>query len=106
MVVPEDSRRFCAMVVPEDSRRFSRKFQHYFSARTDSSTHYLQSAAQLDAQKILWPRTIVATKTKRPLWSCVIVAAVMVVFSYQNAAVSYLNVGVVIFANFLPTKQS
>ena len=58
---------------------------------------------QLDAQKSLWPRTIVATRTKRTLLSRVVVAVVAFLcplFLYQNAAVLYLNVDVAIFANF------
>ena len=62
--------------------------------------HYLQRACVLDAQKSLWPRTIVATKTKRTLLSRVVVAVVALLwplFLYQNAAVLYLNVDVAIF---------
>ena len=41
-----------------------------------AQAHYLPSAAQLDAQNSPWPRTIVVTKTKGPLWSHVIVPTV------------------------------
>ena len=46
---------------------------------------------------------IVATKTKRPLWSCVVVAVVVLLwplFLYQHVAVLYLKVDIAIFANF------
>ena len=65
--------------------------------------HYLLRVVALVARKSLWPRTTVATKTKKTLLSRVVVAFVAFLcplFLYQNAAVLYLNVDVAIFANF------
>ena len=61
---------------------------------------YLLKRCLACCPKFLWPRTIIATKTKRTLLSRVIVAVVAFLrplFLYQNAAVLYLNVDVAIF---------
>ena len=52
--------------------------------------------------KSLRPQKVVATKTKKTFWSCVVVAVVVDLFFYKNAAVWYLNVDV---ANFLQFCQ-
>ena len=70
-----------------------------------TKAHYLLKRCQLVAPKSLWPRTIIATKTKRTFLSRVVVAVVAFLcplFLYQNAAVLYLNVDV---PNFLHQRD-
>ena len=77
-----------------------------------NKAHYLLRVVSLVAWKSLWPRTTVATKTKKTLLSRVVVAFVAFLcplFLYQNAAVLYLNVDVAIFCTkeiLGPTKKS
>ena len=61
-----------------------------------------------ETQKSVWPRPIAATKTRGPLWSGVVVSAVVVAFLCQHLAVLYLNVNVASSCIFFwqPRKSS
>ena len=93
----------CEPAAPTSGRRVLGVFWRCAEALWRPSTpkaHYLLRVVALVARKSLWPRTTVATKTKKTLLSRVVVAFVAFLcplFLYQNAAVLYLNVDVAIF---------